>query len=170
MGSCSKDFPLRSSIKAAFGKRSNLVIQARSYLPNKKLSTPIDIQSTLPYPTHLRVTAKECLLTRAKVVPANVSTSGTSSFQVGRERQRQPEMELFSHGRKPRSNYRRPSSLGLANTPLPDQSEASQQFTPLASGRSHIVAPIKDHLRPEGSFEKTSEASGQYRNLSPCRP
>ena len=76
----------------------------------------------------------------------------------------------FSHGRKPRSNYRRPSSLGLANTPLPDQSEASQQFTPLASGRSHIVAPLKDHLRPEGSFEKTSEASGQYRNLSPCRP
>merc|ERR1712008_600395 len=73
MGSCSKDFPLRSSIKAAFGKRSNLVIQARSYLPSKKLSTPIDIQSTFPYPTHLRVTAKECLLTRAKVVPALTS-------------------------------------------------------------------------------------------------
>jgi len=101
---------------------------------------------------------------------SNVSTSGTSSFQVGRERQRQPEMELFSHGRKPRSNYRRPSSLGLATTPLPDQSEASTMFTPLASGRSHIVAPIKDHLRPEGSFEKTSEAHGEYRNLSPCRP
>jgi len=89
----------------------------------------------------------------------------------------QSQIELFGdsffrqhHGRKPRSNYRRPSSLGLANTPLPDQSEASQQFTPLASGRSHIVAPLKDHLRPEGSFEKTSEASGQYRNLSPCRP
>merc|ERR1712158_348534 len=94
---------------------------------------------------------------RQSSTSSNVSTAGTSSFQVGRERQRQPEMELFSHGRKPRSNYRRPSSLGLANTPL-------------ASGRSHIVAPLKDHLRPEGSFEKTSEASGQYRNLSPCRP
>merc|ERR1712008_412661 len=100
MGSCSKDFPLRSSIKAAFGKRSNLVIQARSYLPNKKLSTPIDIQSTLPYPTHLRVTAKECLLTRAKVVPALTSAPlAHPVFQVGRERQRQPEMELF----RPRS-------------------------------------------------------------------
>merc|ERR1711934_946425 len=171
MGSCSKDFPLRSSIKAAFfGKRSNLVIQARSYLPSKKLSTPIDIQSTLPPNPFKSNCQRMSSYSRQSSTSSNVSTAGTSSFQVGRERQRQPEMELFSHGRKPRSNYRRPSSLGLANTPLPDQSEASQQFTPLASGRSHIVAPLKDHLRPEGSFEKTSEASGQYRNLSPCRP
>ena len=77
---------------------------------------------------------------------------------------------LFSHGRKPRSNYRRPSSLGLANTPLPDKSEAKHEFTPLTSGRSHIVAPLKDHLRPEGSFEMTSEGQSQYRNLSPSRP
>lgn len=75
-----------------------------------------------------------------------------------------------SQSRKPRSNYRRPSSLGLANTPLPDKSEAKRQFTPLASSRSHIVAPLKDHLRPEGAFEKTSEVHSQYRNLSPSRP
>jgi len=107
---------------------------------------------------------------RQSSTSSNVSTAGTSSFQVERERQRQPEMELFSHGRKPRSNYRRPSSLGLANSPLPDKSEAAQQFTPLASTRSHIVAPLKDHLRPEGCFEKTSEVQSQYRNLSPARP
>merc|ERR1711981_1141997 len=81
----------------------------------------------------------------------------------------QPEMELFSHGRKPRSNYRRPSSLGMANTPLPDQSEAKGSFTPLSGGRSHIVAPLRDHLRPEGNFEKSTEMSA-YRNLSPSRP
>ena len=77
---------------------------------------------------------------------------------------------FFSHGRKPRSNYRRPSSLGIANTPLPDQSEAKGKFTPLSGGRSHIVAPLKDHLKPEGNFEKTSEIQAQYRNLSPSRP
>ena len=32
---------------------------------------------------------------RQSSTSSNVSTSGTSSFQVGRERQRQPEMELF---------------------------------------------------------------------------
>ena len=77
---------------------------------------------------------------------------------------------FYSHGRKPRSNYRRPSSLGIANTPLPDQSEAKGKFTPLSGGRSHIVAPLKDHLKPEGNFEKTSEIQAQYRNLSPSRP
>lgn len=106
---------------------------------------------------------------RQSSTSSSVSAAGTSSFQVGRERQRQPEMELFSHGRKPRSNYRRPSSLGMANTPLPDQSEAKGSFTPLSGGRSHIVAPLKDHLRPEGNFEKTTEMSA-YRNLSPSRP
>jgi len=107
---------------------------------------------------------------RQSSTSSSVSAAGTSSFQVGRERQRQPEMELFSHGRKPRSNYRRPSSLGIANTPLPDQSEAKGKFTPLSGGRSHIVAPLKDHLKPEGNFEKTSEIQAQYRNLSPSRP
>lgn len=101
---------------------------------------------------------------------SNVSNAGTSSFLVGRERQRQPEMELFNQNRKPRSNYRRPSSLGLANTPLPDKSEAKQQFKAMPASRSHIVAPLKDHLRPEGAFEKASEAHVQYRNLSPSRP
>merc|ERR1712088_425846 len=172
MGSCSKDFPLRSSIKAAFfGKRSNLVIQARSYLPSKNLSTPIDIQSILPYPNPFKSNCQRMSsYSRQSSTSSNVSNAGTSSFQVGRERQRQPEMELFSHGRKPRSNYRRPSSLGLANTPLPDKSEAKHEFTPLTSGRSHIVAPPKDHLKPEGSFEMTSEGQSQYRNLSPSRP
>jgi len=107
---------------------------------------------------------------RQSSTSSSVSTAGTSSFQVGRDRQRQPEMELFSHGRKPRSNYRRPSSLGLANTPLPDQTEAKGKFTPLSGDRSHIVAPLKDHLRPEGNFEKTSEVQACYRNLSPSRP
>jgi len=107
---------------------------------------------------------------RQSSTSSSVSAAGTSSFQVGRERQRQPEMELFSHGRKPRSNYRRPSSLGIANTPLPDQTEAKGKFTPLSGGRSHIVAPLKDHLKPEGNFEKTSEIQAQYRNLSPSRP
>merc|ERR1712010_423374 len=179
MGSCSKDFPLRSSIKAAFfGKRSNLVIQARSYLPSKKLSTPIDIQSTLPPNPFKSNCQRMSSYSRQSSTSSNVSTAGTSSFQVGRERQRQPEMELFSHGRKPRSNYRRPSSLGLANTPLPDQSEASQQFTPLASGRSHIVAPLKDNhasrpvihklkdhsvdVQPEGSLAKNSEYNTNF--------
>ena len=32
---------------------------------------------------------------RQSSTSSNVSTAGTSSFQVGRERQRQPEMELF---------------------------------------------------------------------------
>jgi len=106
---------------------------------------------------------------RQSSTTSSVSTAGTSSFQVGRDRQRQPEMELFSHGKKPRSNYRRPSSLGLATTPLPDQSEAKGKFTPLGCDRSHIVAPLKDHLKPEGNFEKSTE-QGSYRNLSPARP
>merc|ERR1712179_465032 len=54
--------------------------------------------------------------------------------------------------------------------PLPDQTEAKGKFTPLSGGRSHIVAPLKDHLKPEGNFEKTSEIQAQYRNLSPSRP
>jgi len=83
---------------------------------------------------------------------------------------RAPEMELFSHGRKPRSNFRRPSSLGLAATPLASKTETKGSFQPKAAGRSHIVAPLKDHLKPEGGFEKTTESKGNYRNLSPARP
>jgi len=114
---------------------------------------------------------------------SNQSTSGSVGTNTGsnvagsaaflsndRERQRTPEMELFSHGRKPRSNFRRPSSLGLAKTPLPNKSESSGSFQPKPAGRSHIVAPIKDHLKPEGGFEKTSEVKANYRNLSPARP
>jgi len=83
---------------------------------------------------------------------------------------RAPEMELFSHGRKPRSNFRRPSSLGLAATPLANKTETKGSFQPKAAGRSHIVAPLKDHLKPEGSFEKSTEIKSNYRNLSPARP
>jgi len=101
---------------------------------------------------------------------SNVSNAGTSSFLVGRDRQRQPEMEFFSQDRKPRSNYRRPSSLGLSNNPLPDKSEAKVQYKAMPASRSHIVAPLKDHLKPEGAFEKASEVHSQYRNLSPSRP
>jgi len=101
----------------------------------------------------------------------NSNVAGSAAFLSNdRDRQRTPEMELFSHGRKPRSNFRRPSSLGLAKTPLPNKSETAGSYQPKPSGRSHIVAPIKDHLKPEGGFEKTSEVKSQYRNLSPARP
>lgn len=83
---------------------------------------------------------------------------------------RTPEMELFSHGRKPRSNFRRPSSLGLAATPIANKTETKGSYQPKPAGRSHIVAPLKDHLKPEGGFEKTTEATSNYRNLSPARP
>jgi len=79
-------------------------------------------------------------------------------------------MELFSHDRKSRSNYRRPSSLGLATTPLTDKSEAKLQYKGQYAGRGHIVAPLKDHLRMEGVMEKESEVKTNYRNLSPVRP
>jgi len=101
----------------------------------------------------------------------NSNVAGSAAFLSNdRERQRTPEMELFSHGRKPRSNFRRPSSLGLAKAPLPNKSETSGSYQPKPSGRSHIVAPIKDHLKPEGGFEKTSEVKANFRNLSPARP
>jgi len=79
-------------------------------------------------------------------------------------------MELFSHGRKPRSNYRRPSSLGLSVTPLTAKSEAKSEYKPLPASRSHIVSPIADHLKPEGTFESVTEAKAVYRNMSPSRP
>jgi hypothetical protein len=79
-------------------------------------------------------------------------------------------MELFSQDRKFRSNYRRPSSLGLSTTPIADKSENKSQYKPMAAGRSHIVAPLKDHLKPEGAFHMSSEVQSQYRNLSPARP
>lgn len=101
---------------------------------------------------------------------ASGSLAGSSSFLVGRERERIAEMELFSHGRKPRSNYRRPSSLGLSVTPLTAKSEATSVYKPLPLTRSHIVAPLQDHLRPEGAFESVTEINAAYRNLSPARP
>lgn len=108
---------------------------------------------------------------RQSSTSSNVSNAGTSSFLVGRDNcQRNAEMELFSQNRKSRSNYRRPSSLGLATTPLPDKSEAKVQYKAMPSTRSHIVAPLKDHLKPEGIVEKVSEVQANYRNLSPVRP
>lgn len=101
---------------------------------------------------------------------ASGSTAGSSSFLADRQRERVAEMELFSHGRKPRSNFRRPSSLGLATATLSDKSEAKAEYQPLPASRSHIVAPLQDHLRPEGAFESTSEVKANYRNLSPARP
>ena len=53
---------------------------------------------------------------------------------------------------------------------MPDKSEAKVQYKALPASRSHIVAPLKDHLKPEGAFEKASEVASQYRNLSPSRP
>ena len=80
-------------------------------------------------------------------------------------------VDIFcSHGRKPRSNFRRPSSLGLAATPLANKTETKGSFQPKPAGRSHIVAPLKDHLKPEGGFQKSTEVKSNYRNLSPARP
>jgi len=102
---------------------------------------------------------------------SNSNVAGSAAFLPNdRDRQRTPEMELFSHGRKPRSNFRRPSSLGLAKTPLSNKSETTGSYQPKPAGRSHIVAPLKDHLKPEGGFERTSEVKANFRNLSPARP
>lgn len=79
-------------------------------------------------------------------------------------------MEFFNQDRKSRSNYRRPSSLGLSVTPIADKSENKSQYNAKPSGRGHIVAPLKDHLKMEGVFEKLSEVKAEYRNLSPARP
>eukprot|EP00096_Caligus_rogercresseyi_P000143 TRINITY_DN103_c0_g1_i1.p1 TRINITY_DN103_c0_g1~~TRINITY_DN103_c0_g1_i1.p1 ORF type:complete len:234 (+),score=62.59 TRINITY_DN103_c0_g1_i1:520-1221(+) len=94
---------------------------------------------------------------------------GTSSFMVGRERDRSAEMEMFSQSRKPRSNYRRPSNLGLSSTPLPNKTE-SNQYCARAVGRDHIVKAIPDHLKLEGDFEKSTELKSNFRNMSPARP
>ncbi|CAB4054202.1 unnamed protein product [Lepeophtheirus salmonis] len=94
---------------------------------------------------------------------------GTSSFMVGRERDRSAEMEMFSQSRKPRSNYRRPSNLGLSTTPLPNKTE-SNAYCARAVSRDHIVKAIPDHLKLEGDFEKSTELKANFRNLSPARP
>ncbi|XP_059094442.1 uncharacterized protein LOC131889373 isoform X1 [Tigriopus californicus] len=98
------------------------------------------------------------------------SIVGSSSFQVGRARDRSAEMELFSQTRKPRSNYRRPSNLGFSNNPLQSRSESKTKYQPLSASRSHIVAKIPDHLKMEGQVTSTSEVRAAYRNMSPARP
>jgi len=103
---------------------------------------------------------------------APINAAGSAAFcDSSREiHDRTPEMELFSHGRKPRSNFRRPSSLGLAATPVSSKTESKTNYQAKPATRTHIVAPLKDHLKPEGAFEKTSESKGNYRDLSPARP
>jgi len=103
---------------------------------------------------------------------APINTAGSAAFlDSSREiHDRTPEMELFSHGRKPRSNFRRPSSLGLSATPVSSKTESKTNYQAKPATRTHIVAPLKDHLKPEGAFEKTSESKGNYRDLSPARP
>jgi hypothetical protein len=103
---------------------------------------------------------------------APVNVAGSAAFcDSSREiHDRTPEMELFSHGRKPRSNFRRPSSLGLAVTPVSSKTESKTNYQPKPATRTHIVAPLKDHLKPEGAFEKISEVKANYRDLSPARP
>ena len=49
----------------------------------------------------------------------------------------------FSHGRKPRSNFRRPSSLGLAATPVASKTESKSNYQAKPATRTHIVAPLK---------------------------
>merc|ERR1712110_1121274 len=103
---------------------------------------------------------------------APINSAGSAAFcDSSREiHDRTPEMELFSHGRKPRSNFRRPSSLGLSATPVASKTESKSNYQAKPATRTHIVAPLKDHLKPEGAFEKTSESKGNYRDLSPSRP
>lgn len=102
---------------------------------------------------------------------APVNAAGSAAFlDSSREiHDRTPEMELFSHGRKPRSNFRRPSSLGLSVTPVSSKTESKSNYQAKPATRTHIVAPLKDHLKPEGAFEKVTEANS-YRDLSPSRP
>jgi len=102
--------------------------------------------------------------------PVNVSGSAAFCDSSRESHDRTPEMELFSHGRKPRSNFRRPSSLGLAATPVASKTESKSNYQAKPATRTHIVAPLKDHLKPEGAFEKTSEAKQNYRDHSPGRP
>lgn len=103
---------------------------------------------------------------------APINSAGSAAFcDSSREvHDRTPEMELFSHGRKPRSNFRRPSSLGLSVTPVSSKTESKSNYQAKPATRTHIVAPLKDHLKPEGAFERTSESKGNYRDLSPSRP
>lgn len=103
---------------------------------------------------------------------APVNVAGSAAFlDSSREiHDRTPEMELFSHGRKPRSNFRRPSSLGLSATPVASKTESKSNYVGKPATRTHIVAPLKDHLKPEGAFSKVTEARGNYRDLSPSRP
>lgn len=103
---------------------------------------------------------------------APVNAAGSAAFlDSSREiHDRTPEMELFSHGRKPRSNFRRPSSLGLAATPVATKTESKTNYSPKPATRTHIVAPLKDHLKPEGAFSQISEQKGNYRDHSPSRP
>jgi len=153
------------------------LVNGRSFLKKSSKLYQSNLQNPQPFPAFRTRPAAEkkqimSSYSRQSSTASNTSNSsaGTSSFLVGRDRQRQPEMEFFSQDRKPRSNYRRPSSLGLSTNPLPDKSEAKVQYKALPASRSHIVAPLKDHLKPEGSFEKSSEVASQYRNLSPSRP
>jgi len=77
----------------------------------------------------------------------------------------------FSHQRKPRSNYRRPSNLGLSNNPLHNKSESRSSFEAKPSGRGHIVAKSRDNLKMEGDLlAKETEVRAQFRNLDPKRP
>lgn len=160
-----------TSVYSIFGKRSKLLEKSsKLYQSNLQNPQPFPTFRTPRSPAEKKQIMSSYSRQSSTASNTSSSSAGTSSFLVGRDRQRQPEMEFFSQDRKPRSNYRRPSSLGLSTNPLPDKSEAKVQYKALPASRSHIVAPLKDHLKPEGAFEKASEVASQYRNLSPSRP
>lgn len=121
-------------------------------------------------PRYSRQNSRTSSTSSSSIRSCSSSGMGSSSFMVGRERDRSAEMEMFSHGRKPRSNYRRPSNLGLSTTPLNDSTEVRGQYQPKPSGRGHIVPAIPDHLKMEGNFSQSTELNSNYRNLSPARP
>ena len=74
--------------------------------------------------------------------------------------------------------YRRPSELGLATTPMADQSEIRSNFQPVSGGRQHIVKPIPDHKETyQAAVEewkeenvKETESRSHYKNLGAKRP
>jgi hypothetical protein len=78
---------------------------------------------------------------------------------------------VCSQQRKPRSNYRRPSNLGLSANPLQDKSESKMSFGAKPSSRAHIVAKSRDNLRMEGDLlAGETEVKAHFKNLGSQRP
>merc|ERR1719237_698564 len=139
--------------------------------------------------TPTRLNASKAALVASRAMSASVSvTSGGhnhahSLSMLGAERYQNQlhtsaNAELFNGKKKNPSMYRRPSELGLATTPMADQSEIRSNFTPVSGGRQHIVKPIPDHKETyQAAVEewkeenvKETESRSHYKNLGAKRP